>query len=178
MKLCARCKLDKPEVEFYFDSHRKKLYSYCKLCHLGMTSDWSKRNNDKRASSARVRYRKSPKKFIAASSEWRHANHERIKRLQRYEWKSLWNKCVAGLGGSCACCGETEKTMLEIDHINNDGSRHRESSGGSVGTYNDIVAQGFPRDKFQVLCSNCNHSKRRNMGVCAHDWSGMIGWCA
>lgn len=86
----------------------------------------------------------------------------------RYSWFKRWNECVDGLGGECACCGEIARTMLEIDHIGGNGNIHRKAAGGSVGVYNEIIALGFPRNKFQVLCGNCNKSKMRNSGLCEH----------
>lgn len=77
-------------------------------------------------------------------------------------------------GKVCACCGEHRYTMLHIDHINNNGNEHRStisngkrrSASGSE-TYRWIIKNGFPND-LQVLCANCNDSKRRNGGVCEH----------
>lgn len=168
MKLCARCKLDKSEAEFYFDTVRRKLYSYCKKCHGTITSDWATRNNDKKAANARAAYRKTPDKFRDRSRRGRAANLDAVKKRQRDDGRKLWLKCIDGLGGKCICCGEAELTMLEIDHVNNDGKWHRLSAGGAAGTYHDMIERGFPLDIFQVLCSNCNHSKRRNGGTCAH----------
>jgi hypothetical protein len=79
----------------------------------------------------------------------------------------------AAYGGyCCVCCGETEPLFLHIDHINNDGARHRreilggkKSSGQSV--YRWLRVNGFPPG-FQVLCANCNLGKHRNGGVCPH----------
>ena len=68
--------------------------------------------------------------------------------------------------------------MLTIDHVNNDGSKHRREIGklykypdGRRALVTDIYGwlekNGFP-DGFQVLCYNCNISKHRNKGVCEH----------
>jgi hypothetical protein len=76
----------------------------------------------------------------------------------------------AAYGGyRCACCGETEKSFLAIDHVENDGYAHRKQIGfrGGIGIYLWIIKNQFP-DGFQVLCYNCNQSKRINGGVCAH----------
>lgn len=56
----------------------------------------------------------------------------------------------------CACCGEKNYEFLAIDHINNDGSKHRKQIGGNINAW--IVANNFP-DIFQVLCHNCNFAK-------------------
>ncbi len=79
-------------------------------------------------------------------------------------------------GNRCACCGESQAEFLTVDHVNNDGSKHRQNyrpwskaksrreSGASV--YNDIIKLGFPPD-FQILCWNCNLAKAKH-GQCPH----------
>lgn len=68
-------------------------------------------------------------------------------------------------GFICACCGETEKTFLSIDHIHNDGAEHRRQIGtGNV--YRWLRDNGFPSG-FQVLCMNCQWG-RKLRGVCPH----------
>ena len=74
----------------------------------------------------------------------------------------------------CACCGETEPLFLSVDHINNDGYKERERSSkgnillGVIGRLQLIKAQRFPKDKYQILCMNCNTGKHRNNGICPH----------
>lgn len=73
-------------------------------------------------------------------------------------------------GRICACCGETERLFLSIDHKKNDGHEERWPSGGRVTgklLYQKIVAKNYP-DTYQVLCMNCNWGKRMNNGVCPH----------
>lgn len=74
-------------------------------------------------------------------------------------------------GGRCACCGETEPSFLTLDHINNDGKKHRKEVGRTGAPfYSWLVKNGFPPG-LQVLCANCNMSKEINKGVCAHQLS-------
>jgi len=169
MKFCKKCSTDKAESEFYFDSCKQRLYSYCKACHLSLTSDWAGRNKAVIAESARKRYRTNPERFKEQSAEWRKSHRAIFLKKNRYQWYKRWHHCVEGLGGKCACCGESRLTMLEIDHVGGKGNIHRKATGGSVGTYNEIIALGFPRDRFQVLCCNCNKSKMRNAGFCEHE---------
>jgi len=70
----------------------------------------------------------------------------------------------------CACCGETEIKFLTIDHINNDGAKHRKIfrlNRGGKSLYCWIKRNGFP-EGFQVLCYNCNCGRYRNKGICPH----------
>ena len=73
-------------------------------------------------------------------------------------------------GGKCVCCGETELEFLTIDHVNNDGAQHRRENpklrgGGALHRW--LRDNGYPKE-FQVLCCNCNWSKRLGGGICVH----------
>lgn len=72
-------------------------------------------------------------------------------------------------GWKCACCGETEKSFLTIDHMENNGSKLRREGihGHSTQFYRWLKKSGFPPE-FQVLCMNCNFGKRMNNGICPH----------
>lgn len=79
-------------------------------------------------------------------------------------------------GWVCACCGETERLFLHLDHINNDGNTFRKmvakkhyekGGGGGSATYRWLRSHGFPQG-YQVLCANCNMGKQMNNGVCPH----------
>ena len=73
-------------------------------------------------------------------------------------------------GGECACCGEKEPLFLTIDHIYNDGAKHRSQLGSTTSAqlYNWLRRNGFPKDRYQLLCMNCNWGKGMNNGVCPH----------
>jgi hypothetical protein len=72
-------------------------------------------------------------------------------------------------GAKCACCGETNKGFLTIDHINNDGYKHRKAIfKRQTGTlYSWIKGQEFPAD-LQILCYNCNCGRAKHEGICPH----------
>jgi len=154
-KSCTRCGETKPLSEFYLMSYlrisgnvHKQQHPECKVCNRLRT---------------RARYHSDQKASILAK--------DKIARQRRaIEMKAL----VFGAYGGyvCACCGETEKKFLSIDHINNDGAEFRRRIGGKrtaagYHTYRWLVLNGFP-EGFQVLCMNCNHGKRMNKGVCPH----------
>ena len=106
---------------------------------------------------------------------WYHRHRdEQIIKMKEYRNK-LKDRCFAAYGGYvCACCKETEQSFLCIDHINNDGYQHRKEIGfrGGIGIYLWLIRNNFPPG-FQVLCFNCNQSKRLNKGVCAHKGTKM-----
>lgn len=74
-------------------------------------------------------------------------------------------------GPKCACCGEVVIEFLQIDHIGNDGARHRQEIFGTKRASGDrfykwLRANKFPTG-FQVLCANCNFAKG-HFGECPH----------
>src|SRR3990167_4810883 len=71
---------------------------------------------------------------------------------------------LAAYGGRCVCCGETEPAFLAIDHVKNDGARHRARIGAIVFW---LRKHDFPKDRFQLLCHNCNRAKH-TLGRCPH----------
>lgn len=73
-------------------------------------------------------------------------------------------------GPICACCGETERVFLSIDHIHGGGAKHRrellgENKGG-IHFYRKLKKQKWPKG-YQVLCYNCQIGKYR-LGECPH----------
>ena len=72
-------------------------------------------------------------------------------------------------GNRCVCCGENQPLFLEIDHIHNDGKKHRQLIGrGSKATYTWLKKNDYPQEDYQLLCANCNQGKKRNGGICPH----------
>jgi hypothetical protein len=66
-------------------------------------------------------------------------------------------------GRVCVWCGERHIEFLSIDHINDDGNIHRKNishnGGNQQKMYRDIISEGFPKDRYQILCYNCNMAK-------------------
>jgi len=71
-------------------------------------------------------------------------------------------------GMACTCCGEDCLDFLTIDHVNNDGAKHRKEVGGGSSLYRWLVKNKFPRDGFEAMCFNCNLGRRVAGGVCPH----------
>jgi hypothetical protein len=69
-------------------------------------------------------------------------------------------------GNKCACCGEDDHRFLSLDHVGNDGNKHREEFKCHQ-IYRVAKREGYP-PKYQVLCYNCNFGKSTNGGICPH----------
>jgi len=71
---------------------------------------------------------------------------------------------------SCACCGESIRILLSIDHIVGGGNKHRKAvtnGRGSEAFYRWLIKNEYPSG-YQVLCRNCNYGKWANGGICPH----------
>jgi hypothetical protein len=139
---------------------------YCDQCRQIMkkvySAEWSKRNPRRR-------------RYITKKAEDKDPERTRqLRRFNFYRWKE--NNAARVLehysNGSpaCACCGESERDFLAVDHIDGHGNEHRRKIFGYVQGggrfYSWLIRQGFPRG-FQILCFNCNMSKAKH-GTCVH----------
>lgn len=60
-------------------------------------------------------------------------------------------------GYICKWCSTTDRVVLSIDHVNNDGSKHRKEIG--TPTILDWLKKNNYPPGFQILCRNCNWAK-------------------
>lgn len=146
LRKCSKCKKDKPLSEYYIRKNGS-LLAECKECTKKRTHIYYTKNRQEAC-----------RKYNAYMKEKRARIKEAV---------------FAAYGGyKCACCGETERLFLTIDHINNDGAAHRRKivgkrTGAGYPTYKWLLDNHFPKG-YQVLCMNCNHGKRMNDGICPH----------
>ena len=127
----------------------------CKKCQARYMRQWSRKNR---------------KKTRAAGKRWRDANREQARTITARGKRALRNEFLAAYGARCACCGETEATFLTLEHIGGGGSQDRRSSGGTHMIFLRLKRQGWPKDRFTVLCHNCQFGER--IGGCPHKHQG------
>lgn len=75
---------------------------------------------------------------------------------------------VAGYGGKCVCCNETEPKFLTLDH--KFGRKYefpslKDKTGRTL--YKFLIENNFPALNYQLLCMNCNFAKGL-YEVCPH----------
>ena len=125
---------------------------------------------------SRIYYRSHREQCIQTARRSQERNRDRYLRLRR-EDEARKIKGVVPLvighysGGTfrCACCGESQRDFLTIDHVNGNGYKTCKALGiprGGSELYRWLVRRGFPSG-YAVLCMNCNASKGKH-GVCAH----------
>lgn len=74
---------------------------------------------------------------------------------------------LAVFNSTCACCGMTDPRFLTLDHVNNNGKDHREKYNTQQ-VLREARREGWPKDKYQCLCFNCNLGRALNGGICPH----------
>jgi hypothetical protein len=131
------------------------------------------KHRDERNAKKRADYRTSPEKHRVRTKRYRDANREAIYAYNR-EWSlgyraELRAELITAYGGACSCCDERTPQFLQLDHINNDGAaeRRRENANG-VGFFARLKRRGWPKDRYRLLCANCNFGRLLNGGVCPH----------
>src|SRR5271166_6393541 len=70
---------------------------------------------------------------------------------------------IAAYGGKCQCpggCNVTEPAFLGLDHTFGGGSRHRrQTRTQGYKMYLLLREQGWPKDRYRLMCWNCNFSR-------------------
>lgn len=132
-KACKRCQVIKSLDQFYKDNSHKLIEpyrTYCKTCDSKAAHDWKKNNRAKLNS-----YR----------CNW---------------YLKLRKDLLDAYGRICSCCGETHEEFLSLEHIGGGGNQHRKLRINNASIYTEIRQQGFPRDRYTLLCMNCNFATR------------------
>lgn len=107
------------------------------------------------------------------NSQWV-THRDKWKPLRKLRHQALKLEVFEAYGGAvCACCGERHMEFLSVDHVNNDGAKHRKEMGWKDGTgggggniYGYLKTRNFPSG-FRVLCMNCNFAYGHG-GTCPH----------
>lgn len=91
------------------------------------------------------------------------------KRARDYA-KELKITVMTAYGHKCFCCGESKHQFLTIDHVFRDGHKDRLDNNFTAATkfYTYLKNLGFPKDRYRILCFNCNNASFRYGGVCPH----------
>lgn len=89
-------------------------------------------------------------------------------------------RVISAYGGKCQCPGGCEITtpeFLTVDHIHNDGKEDRKRIGQTRALYTWLIANGFPKDRYRLLCYNCNMARARRKDTrCPHELMVKKGW--
>jgi len=142
-KLCKKCGDNKESSEFPVNSNE------CLCC--------KRKRNREYMRNRRIEF---PELLQAQHKSYRNRNCAYQKRL----YKELKEDVFFQYGGKCVCCGEDNTAFLTIDHIHNDGNKHRHKNNrySGVAIYRLLKKNNYPKDNYQILCYNCNCSKQHD----------------
>lgn len=152
IKICTQCKEEKnSEEDFYLI--RGKPRAECKACNSKRTVKWGQANRDRRNASAK---------------KWRESHPEELKQVVKRNCFKRKKICIEhyGIDSGCVCCSEKEICFLTLDHIQDDASEKKKTTGERL-RYWMVIRDGFP-EGLQTLCFNCQWGKRINKGFCPH----------
>lgn len=141
----------------------------CQSCYdQGVIDGRRDDDSERRKERCRQHYYKNREKYIERAQKNARENPDRV-RLHACESRMrIKMQMIEAYGGKCVCCGETGPAFLTIDHIDNDGALDRASGRlTGVNLYRSLKRSGWPKDKFQLLCMNCNCAKGM-FGECPH----------
>jgi len=171
MRVCKKCGKEKSLNDFEITNKERNNRRWeCRDCVKKRLQAWyvksKKHIREYYASEKGTKTREAARKRV---KEWQKGpGKERHNENCMHNYYKNQNDVIMVYGGyKCACCGETEPLFLTIDHINNDGNKHRKEISSGDGLYKWLKKHNYP-EGFQVLCMNCNHGKRRNGGICPH----------
>jgi len=100
---------------------------------------------------------------------WYERNKEKHDAATKENYRRVRADVIEAYGGKCVCCGEGTPEFLGIDHIFCDGGKERRERGLSGATlYRELRRNGYPKDRYQLLCHNCNQAKGYYR-VCPHE---------
>lgn len=112
-------------------------------------------------------YHKNKQRERDRYKKYRIDNKEAIsKRMYETRWK-IKLEMIKAYGGKCECCGEKNPEFLSIDHIDGGGNQHRKKIKGGCNFYYMLKKYNWPKDKYRLLCLNCNCSYGY-YGYCPH----------
>ena len=142
MKLCSTCKAHLPLSSFSKCNKNKDRLQYnCKLCQRKWRKEY---------------YRKNKEKIYQNTMRWRRKNREKTNKRTR-EWLLGRRKKVLDiLGGQvCVMCGCDDIRVLQIHHVNGDGSKEYKEKG-QYQIYSSILKGERSVEDLEVRCRLCN----------------------
>lgn len=169
--LCQDCitKASKCGLDHYY---RNKAAGNCRYC--GKDSGGKSRCaecQEKYATSQQKNYKRL--KAEGRCTECRNPNdspdhvfctscREKKRDINKKRWDELRLSALSAYGGPiCAGCGCDEATILEIDHVDGGGNKHRAEIGQS-NLYLWLKQNNYPPG-FRILCPTCNKKAHRGL---------------
>lgn len=90
---------------------------------------------------------------------------EHLAYYREYNTRRSWElrkEVFAAYGGKCGWCGEDDRLVLELHHINHDSLPKGDRKGSNKFLYK-LKREGFP-PYVMLVCANC-HCKHHRLGM-------------
>lgn len=108
-------------------------------------------------------------------------------RKERHDYRQLLlrdklrGEMIEAYGGCCKVCKISDPIVLVLDHIESDAyvelRKYGAGARGGYKLYLRLKKEGWPKDRFQLLCHNCNAKKefriRRMLAEQNYRFKGM-----
>lgn len=133
---------------------------------------WVQRNRDAINARRRELYAADPEKHRKRAAQYRVMAKDKVNAFN-IKWSAAYrarlrSEMISAYGNKCSCCGEDQNLFLQLDHIHNDGYLERSQHKTSTKLFARLKRAGWPKDRYQLLCANCNFGKMMNGGTCPH----------
>jgi hypothetical protein len=125
---------------------------YARKRQVDLASYHRKKDDPEWLEKRRAYQREYMRAYNAKNRERVNANHRERARERYAKWKAKAHKA---LGGCCSDCRINDVRVLQIDHVNGGGRKHRMSVGG-VKLFEHVVDHP---EEYQLLCANCHMIK-------------------
>jgi hypothetical protein len=129
---------------------KKPLCKVCSQNRVSILSSSKKQKTKKRGSIVTTKYGIKPNKTKQNKSKQYCATNYNKK------YSEVKEKVFQMFGSKCKRCKETDKRVLQLDHINGGGTKERKKTN----SLNRYVRALKDPSKYQMLCANCNIIKK------------------
>ena len=156
MKVCSKCRIDKPLEEFWADKRRKgKLQAWCKSCRRIAQNEYRKRN----PGYEQLRYQREKDKH----------REKHLKRKYGFSL-ALYAKVLSEQRNRCAICGceESKSKMFAVDHNHTSGKVR----GLLCSNCNRML--GYAKENIETLSKAIEYLTKSHTSACAEVVGEMI----
>ena len=138
------------------DMTQEQRKTYQRQYYLKNREKWRTWGAKQKEPEAKLKRNERRRRIYATSQAARDARRQRGK---EFYWKYR-NAIKQFLGGQCLRCGITDVRVLQVDHVNGDGWAERKVRFFGTNQKKAFEKIQREREKYQLLCSNCNWIKR------------------